>query len=292
MQRKPLHSEVEPLAEKTLELYDAYVSRKLPGRFSRKRKQKCREMFVEELVSKMKSPTFFKKSMLVDCRSEEEFHVSSIKGAIHVSVLEERMYEDHREYAMEEMSELVEEIVCFDTVGMRSAHVALRLQDRAIYYPRIMNLRGGLLQWTHVGEDIFAPMLHAKLPIYHDEFSENDWQKTDRIHVAADCWKLQRPDLKAVTFDTNLGFASEDEDVFGRADRIGENDDGEDARLPFAQDRSCLWFPYTAVRDFWSIAPLNFHKGYINGKEGHWKRHREIIDADSFAPEMDGRDQE
>ena len=163
VQRKPLQQDVEVLAEKTLELYEAYVARKLPGRFSRKRQQKCKEIFVEELTAKMKSPTFFKKAMLVDCRSEEEYHVSSIKGAIHVSVLEDRMFEDHREYAMEEMSELVEEIICFDTVGMRSAHVALKLQDRAIYYPRIYNLRGGLLQWTHVGEDLFAPPLSAQV---------------------------------------------------------------------------------------------------------------------------------
>ena len=84
---------------------------------------------------------FFHKSILVDCRSYEEFRVSTIKGAIHISRLEERMVVDRKDYVREEMSELVEEVICIDTIGLRGAHLALELQDRTLYYPRIYNLK-------------------------------------------------------------------------------------------------------------------------------------------------------
>ena len=113
--------------------------RKLPGRFPGK---KAREIHVEELQLRMRRPAhFFHKTIIVDCRSYEEFRVSTIKGAIHISRLEERMVVDRKDYVREEMSELVEEIICVDTIGLRGAHLALDLQDRTLYYPRISNLK-------------------------------------------------------------------------------------------------------------------------------------------------------
>ena len=289
-----------------------------------RRGKRCREMFVEELqtrLSRFGFEEFYRKSIIVDCRSYEEYSVSTIKGAIHISALEKRMLVDRREFAEEEMSELVEEIICIDTLGMRSAHVALQLQDRGVYYNRIFNLRGGLLHWTHIQGELHVPPDTESVMLYHDTMYGTDdddmygrgigWRKTKRIHVVADCWKLQHPDYEAVTFHVNqvsdgwkkrqdaldiLSDASEEDEkvrifsdddvVESEADTMHEEDIVELSSISssdlYNHDRSALWFPYISLRDFWYLMPLNFFRGYMNHAGGSSKRHTTILDPTAF----------
>ena len=138
--------------------------------------------------------------------------------------------------------------------------------------------QGGLVHWTHVGGPLHEP-LSEELLLFHDIVAnDEDWRETDRIHVVADCWKLQRPGMRAVTFDVNATSGGADKpDGQPDADSAGpsdvsaadaseekEGDGGRETALSGDMDRGCLWFPYTPLRDFWYLAPLNFWKGYID----------------------------
>ena len=166
------------------------------------------------------------------------------------------------------------------------------------------------MHWTHVDGPLHEP-LSDELLLFHDVTHEEDWRETDRIHVVADCWKLQRPGMRPVTFEVNTvrsggggggaaaadagtpspsadaGTPSPSADGAGApaASGAGVHDGDGYAAVSGEMDRGCLWFPYTPLRDFWYLSPLNFWKGYMDSAAD--LNPKGVVEADMFG-ESDG----
>ncbi len=75
--------------------------------------------------------------VLYDVRSEEEYAVSHIHGALRV------------DSAADILVELSQPIICYCSVGYRSADMAEQLQERG--YQQVFNMEGSLFQWANEG---------------------------------------------------------------------------------------------------------------------------------------------
>ena len=119
--------------------------------------------------------------------------------------------------------------------------------------------------------------------------------------LGKDCWKLQHPDYEPVMFGVNAvptGWEQKEDVIAKLSSSDYKGSDGEDeielssisSSDCYSNDRSALWFPYTALRDFWFLTPLNFFRGYMNHESGSSKRHTAIIDGSVFDdPEEDDK---
>lgn len=98
------------------------------------------------------------KLVLLDCRPEEEYNVSSIPGSIRV---EDNWPQEQIIGMMKqaEDSKNIQEIVCYCSVGYRSCIVAEKLKQyyngntdqENSKYPAIFNLEGSLFKWANEG---------------------------------------------------------------------------------------------------------------------------------------------
>ena len=91
--------------------------------------------------------------LLVDVRSEREFAVSHLAGAI-------------RAVTMETILEAAEQrgarnIVLYCSVGFRSAILASRLKGRGRY--EVANLEGSIFAWANEGRPVFCGLKQVKL---------------------------------------------------------------------------------------------------------------------------------
>ncbi len=74
-------------------------------------------------------------------------------------------------------------LVCYCTLGYRSALYALELKKQAI---RCLNLEGGILAWSHIGGELYV----------RDE--QGAHRLTHKIHVYSKEWNFAHPDYQAV----------------------------------------------------------------------------------------------
>lgn len=85
--------------------------------------------------------------LLVDVRSEEEFSVSHIGGAVNLETLEEI------ETELEGRESPPEMIVVYGSIGKRSAQLADELREAG--HPEVRNLAGSIFQWANEGRPLF-----------------------------------------------------------------------------------------------------------------------------------------
>lgn len=107
------------------------------------------------------------KSVFVDVRSREEREVSIIPGALD----EEQLLSESSRYRDREL-------VVYCTIGYRSAKFIDRQHE---HFPRMTNMRGGILGWLHAGGKVV-----------------NGGQTVRTVHVYGPKWALQPEAYTAV----------------------------------------------------------------------------------------------
>lgn len=142
-------------------------------------------MSTEELESKLNKSqntnNIDGNLILLDCRQEEEYNVSSIPGSIRV----EHSWPHEQIIGMmkqKENSKNIKEIVCYCSVGYRSCIVAEKLkhfykeknvlEDGKV--PAIFNLEGSLFKWANEGRkmvDLNGELTHFAHP-YNSVFGK------------------------------------------------------------------------------------------------------------------------
>lgn len=80
--------------------------------------------------------------LLLDVRDEEEFQVSHLPGAIHIT--------EPGELSLP----LDTQIIVYCSVGLRSAHFVQQLMKRG--YTNVYNLRGSIFEWANKGYPLVA----------------------------------------------------------------------------------------------------------------------------------------
>ena len=118
---------------------------------------------VEELLKMQEDG----KVLLVDVRELSERHVSMIPGAVSV----EQFESSNRQYGETA-------VVVYCTIGYRSGRYAETLAGK---WPRVYNLRGGILAWAHAGREVVGQE-----------------GKTRRVHVYGRKWDLLPQGYEAV----------------------------------------------------------------------------------------------
>ena len=105
--------------------------------------------------------------VLVDARAEDEMEVSMLPGAITKAQFDRRAEKlrDRR-------------IVVYCTIGSRSGHLTRELVAKGL---RAANLKGGILAWTHAGQELVS----RELP-------------TKRVHVYCQRWNLAAAGYRSV----------------------------------------------------------------------------------------------
>ncbi len=81
--------------------------------------------------------------ILIDARSQDEFEVSHLEGAVHFPD-----FEDLLSY-LKGRSEAVDLIVTYGSLGYRSSKLAQQLTEAGI--EDVANLRGGIFRWANEG---------------------------------------------------------------------------------------------------------------------------------------------
>ena len=127
------------------------------------------EVTVEELLALKASGA---RVFVCDTRTEAEHEVSSLPGAQRKEAVDwdARRAEDAK-------------VVCMCTVGARSGVACLALRKQGL---DAVNLRGGILAWTHAGQPLVVPATG---------------EPTRRVHVYSKDWSLQAPGYEPVVFD-------------------------------------------------------------------------------------------
>lgn len=114
-----------------------------------------------------------RKPILVDVRTESEYAVSRIAGALHVPDA------DATDYRLADLPRN-SDIVVYCAVGYRSAKVAARLQQQG--FTRVRNLSGGIFGWANANH----PVLDAAR------------QRARVVHPFGPLWqRFLRPELRA-----------------------------------------------------------------------------------------------
>ena len=114
----------------------------------------------DELRQKLDRGT---KVVILDIRSQEEYHVSHLENARLV---------DYDQFARKDVEDLPEdaEIIVYCSVGYRSEKVGEELQEMG--YSNVKNLYGGIFQWKNDG-----------YPVINDQSIE-----TDSVHTYNKSW--------------------------------------------------------------------------------------------------------
>ena len=101
--------------------------------------------------------------VILDARSEEEYRVSHIRGAIHVG------YDD---FDAEKVKHLPKnsKVVVYCSVGYRSGKIGEKLAENG--FEQVYNLYGGIFGWVNEGYKIVDP----------------DGEPTDKIHAYNESW--------------------------------------------------------------------------------------------------------
>lgn len=94
---------------------------------------------------------------LLDVRTEEEVAVSSIPGAVQVDP-EEAVAEEVAGKTIEEWNRSGTTVVCFCSVGYRSARMVKRLQEAGML--RVANMEGSLFKWANEGKPLTGDKVH------------------------------------------------------------------------------------------------------------------------------------
>jgi rhodanese-related sulfurtransferase len=114
--------------------------------------------------------------LLLDVRSEEEFTVSHLQGAVNVNPA--ATVESLKDTALRDVSK-GEKIVTYCSVGVRSARLAERLQ--AAGFTGVHNLSGSIFRWANEGK----PLYRGQSPAY-------------TVHPYNQTWgQLLKPELRA-----------------------------------------------------------------------------------------------
>lgn len=127
------------------------------------------EVSVEELLRLQASG---QRVLVCDTRTEEEWAVSSLRGAVRKEAV-----------AWDTLRADEPTVVCMCTVGARSGAACLALRKQGI---NAVNLRGGILAWTHANQPLVVPATG---------------EATRRVHCYSKSWCLQEPSYEAVVFD-------------------------------------------------------------------------------------------
>jgi rhodanese-related sulfurtransferase len=103
--------------------------------------------------------------LLLDTRTTEEYRVSRIEGARHIS---------YDEFSVDQLQDVPKDqpIVLYCTVGYRSERVGEKLQEAG--YHDVSNLYGGILSWKNAGYEVVNPR----------------GQPTDSVHTYSRLWSV------------------------------------------------------------------------------------------------------
>lgn len=106
-----------------------------------------------------------KEAFILDAREEAEYNTSHLKNAFLVG---------YNKFSIDSVLKNIpsknEKIVVYCSIGIRSEHIALKLQNAG--YTHVLNLFGGIFEWKN-----------NDLPVYNSENKE-----TDSIHVFSEKW--------------------------------------------------------------------------------------------------------
>ena len=127
------------------------------------------ELTVDELLRLQASGAAVR---ICDTRTEAEYEVSCLPGAKRKEAVPD--WAKHAENA---------KVVCVCTVGARSGVACLALRRQGV---DAVNLRGGILAWTHAEQPLVKP---------------NTGEPTQRVHCYSTDWCLQKDGYEAVVFD-------------------------------------------------------------------------------------------
>ena len=127
------------------------------------------ETTVDELLALQASGA---RVLVCDTRTEAEHAVSSLRGAVRKEVVD-----------WDAQRAANAKVVCMCTVGARSGVASLALRKQKV---DAVNLRGGILAWTHANQPLEVPATG---------------EPTHRVHCYSEDWCLQEPSYEAVVFD-------------------------------------------------------------------------------------------
>jgi rhodanese-related sulfurtransferase len=99
---------------------------------------------VEPITTKDFKRNYFKKALVIDVRTPDEFAVSHIPGAVH--------FQDAEKLATWIKQQPAQPIIVYCSVGYRSAQMAQSLQKRDVQ--QVFNLEGSIFEWANAGEPI------------------------------------------------------------------------------------------------------------------------------------------
>ncbi len=122
------------------------------------------EMSVDQVVELLKQ----ERCVLVDIRTEAERKVSMIPGAI-----------SQTEYERTNGQHVGKEVVCYCTIGYRSAKYAQAMKQQGV---SISSFNGSIIAWCQAGHKLTTP----------------DGRDTTRVHVYGPKWNLLPPEYQAV----------------------------------------------------------------------------------------------
>lgn len=124
----------------------------------------------QELITSEKAKLFGEsgKAVLVDVRQQEERNVSKLPGAISQVEFEENLQKYEGQL-----------VIFYCTIGWRSGDWAHKYQELGW---KTMNLRGGILEWSHFGYSFVNPQ----------------GDLTDSVHVYSSSWNYLNSQYFAV----------------------------------------------------------------------------------------------
>ena len=128
------------------------------------------ELTVEELLQLQASGAAVR---ICDTRTEAEYKVSCLPGALRK--------DEVRDWAKHAGNNA--KVVCVCTVGARSGVACLALRKQGV---DAVNLRGGILAWTHAQQPLVMP---------------KTGEPTQRVHCYSADWCLQNEGYEPVVFD-------------------------------------------------------------------------------------------